>query len=258
MMQVLSPDGTRSQARSLARQSMRNYCKTLVDFLRLPKFDVKDTERLVSFDRWDLFDKALAPGKGTVFATLHMGSWDVGGAVMGQKGYRFSVIVDVFQDRSLNDKVVQIRREKGFNLVPAGRVPKTAMSALRKGQLLGVLIDKPVTDGVTVQFFGAPATLPGGAAVLALRTGASVLPGCLLRNPDGTMSGVVDEPIFPEPTGNWDEDVRVLTQQIMTALEAKIRMDPGQWYMFRPMWPKHVTSQSRQVQEDRGMLLDQC
>ncbi|MDP2726455.1 MAG: hypothetical protein Q8P59_02825, partial [Dehalococcoidia bacterium] len=128
----------------------------------------------------------------------------------------------------------------------------------RKNQILAIMIDRPVAEGVTIQFFGAPATVPAGAAVLALRNGASILPGCLLRNADGTFSGFVKEPIFPTPTGHWEEDVRSLTQQIMTTFEAMIRLDPGQWYMFRPMWPSRSASASRLSDEKMGAVLDRC
>lgn len=236
MRQVLGPSGPQAEVRRLARETMRNYCKTLADFLRLPAVAPAEAAKRVLFDRWDLFERALAPGKGAIFASVHMGSWDMGGVALGVKGYPFSVLADAFREASLNQKVVNTRKEKGFTIIPAGRVPKAAVAALRKNHILGILVDRPVAHGVTVQFFGATVSVPAGAAALALRTGASILPGCLLRNSDGTISGVVDEPIFPEPSGNQEEDVKGLAQRIMTAMESKIRLDPGQWYMFRPMW----------------------
>ena len=258
MRQVLGPAADPGQARRLARASIRNYCKTLADFLRLPRLSGEEIDRLVDFDRWDLFDRALAPGKGAIFATLHIGSWDMGGAAMGRKGYSFSVLTDALKDTSLNRRVVKARQEKGYTIVPTTRVPKAALAAFRKNHIVGLLVDRPVAEGVTVQFFGAPATLPAGAATLALRTGAPILAGCLLRNRDGTFTGLVDEPIFPGTTGRGPEDVRRLTQQIIDSLEAKIRLDPGQWYMFRPMWPGQHVPGAETPQQDRKVVLDQC
>lgn len=257
MRQVLGSSGNEAQAHRLARESLRNYCKTLADFLCLPRLSSKEIGRLVLFDRWDVFERALAPGKGAIFATFHMGSWDVAGAALGSRGYKFSVLADVFQNTSLNQRVLRTRQAKGFSVIPAGRVPKAAVATLRNNQVLGILVDRPVKEGVTVQLFGAPATLPAGAAVLALRTGAAVLPGCLLRNADGTFTGLVDEPIFPTPTGRLQEDVRGLTQQIVSVLEGMVLQDPGQWYMFRPMWRKDASS-TQPPQENREVALDRC
>lgn len=258
MRQVLGAGGDEAQARRLAREAMRQYMKTLADFLCLPRLTGREIERLVVFDRWDLFDRALSYGKGVVFATLHMGSWDMGGAAMGNRGLTFSVLTDVFKTSALNERVVQARRDKGFNIVPAGRVPKAAVSALRKKQILGVLIDRPVTNGVTVRFFGAPCTLPAGMATLALRTGAVILPGCLLRDANDAFRGVALDPIIPNPTGRFEEDVQNLTQEVVDALESIIRLDPGQWFAFRPMWPGRASGGVQPPQDTTNAVLDPC
>ncbi|MDP2726483.1 MAG: hypothetical protein Q8P59_02965, partial [Dehalococcoidia bacterium] len=127
MRQVLGPMADQAQVHHLARETLRNYCKTLADFLYLPKLTGEDVDRLVSFDRWDLFDRALAPGKGAIFVTAHMGSWDLGGAAMGRKGYPFTVLVDAFPGAALNRRIVEIRQEKGFSIIPARGVPKAAV-----------------------------------------------------------------------------------------------------------------------------------
>lgn len=250
--------GSEAQARKLAREAMRHYTKTLADFLRLPRVGNEEIDNLVRFDRWDLFDQGLAHGKGLIFATVHMGSWDMGGAKLGRQGYTFNVLADVFQASALNDKVVKTRQDKGFTIIPAGKVPKSAVAALKRNQILAILIDRPVKEGVTVSLFGAPTTLPAGLATLALRTGAAILPGCLLRNADGTTSGIVHELILPNPTGRLEEDIQDLTQQVVNSLETMILMDPGQWYAFRPMWPGHEENTSAMNGEKRKEALDTC
>jgi KDO2-lipid IV(A) lauroyltransferase len=89
---------------------------------------------------------------------------------------------------------------------------------------------------VEVQFFGQPTMVPAGAAALALKAGAVVVPMGVWRNPDNTYSGVIKPPIVPAATGAWEHDVQALMQRIVHSLEAIIRLHPDQWYMFRPMW----------------------
>jgi len=258
MRQVLGPEGDQAQAGRLARQAMRHYAKTLADFLRLERITPNDIDRTVFFDRWDVFDQALARGKGAIFATMHMGSWDMGGAALGRRGYTFGVLTDVFRETALNAKVVRIRKEKGFAIIPVGRVPKAAMTTLRKNQILGILIDKPVTEGVTIRFFGAPSTFPAGVGALAIRTGAAIIPCCLLRNADDTFSGIVRDPIFPSAAGRFDEEVQKLTQRVVTELESIIRLDPGQWFAFRPMWPGQNAGGVQATLGKREPVADAC
>jgi KDO2-lipid IV(A) lauroyltransferase len=259
MRQVLGPGGDAAAARRLARRSLRNYCKTLADFLRFPRLTEEEVDSLVHFDRWDLFDGALAAGKGVIFATMHIGNWDMGGAAIAKRGYLFAVLADSFGHEGLNRRILQARQDKGIRVVPAGGVPKSMVQTLRNNGVLAMLVDRPVKGGVEVNFFGAPARVPAGAATLALKTGATILPGCLVRLPDNSFLGLVDEPIVPALSGEWGErDVRNLTQRIINSLEGMIRRYPEQWYMFRPMWAgRSPRGKARAVrQEGTGRIPD--
>jgi lauroyl/myristoyl acyltransferase len=92
---------------------------------------------------------------------------------------------------------------------------------------------------VPVEFFGALAEVPAGPARLALRTGARAIPAVLAREPDHEemIRPILDFDLHFQPSGDEEQDVRELTQQIMSSLERFIRQYPDQWFMFRPMWP---------------------
>ena len=91
--------------------------------------------------------------------------------------------------------------------------------------------------GVPVRLFGRDTRWPGGAAALAMKTDALILPGGCWRNPDNTYSIMAAPPIRCESTGDRDGDLRRNMQRIVDALEQIIRRHPDQWYMFRRMWP---------------------
>jgi len=90
-----------------------------------------------------------------------------------------------------------------------------------------------------VDFFGAPAEIAAGPARIALRTGARVIPAVLAREPgnDEMIRPILDFDLRFQPSGEEEEDVQKLTQQIMSSMERFIRQYPDQWFMFRPMWP---------------------
>jgi KDO2-lipid IV(A) lauroyltransferase len=73
-------------------------------------------------------------------------------------------------------------------------------------------------------------------ATLALRTGASILPACMVRDGAGWVIHV-QPPLLGERSARLQTDVQRLTQQTMDAMEAFVRQYPDQWFMFRPMWP---------------------
>jgi lauroyl/myristoyl acyltransferase len=68
------------------------------------------------------------------------------------------------------------------------------------------------------------------------------VPSMVLRGPDrdSLIRPIVDTRTANRfvPTGNEEEDVRVLTRLIMQSLETQIRAHPEQWYIFRRVWPQ--------------------
>jgi KDO2-lipid IV(A) lauroyltransferase len=127
-----------------------------------------------------------------------------------------------------------------MKIIPMERIGPGVLRALRRGDILALLIDVPAPGAsVAVDFFGAVAEVPAGPARLALRTGARVIPAVLAREPghDELIRPILDYDVHFERTGDEERDARELTQQIMSSLERFIRQYPDQWFMFRPLWP---------------------
>ena len=111
------------------------------------------------------------------------------------------------------------------------------LAALRRNEVVGLIVDRNLTESaVTVPFFGAPARLPGGPALLAIRSGAPILAGIAVRRPDGRFEGVIEPPIDVARSGNARRDVEAITGAIAARLEYYIRRHPEQWTVFQPVW----------------------
>ena len=72
---------------------------------------------------------------------------------------------------------------------------------------------------------------------MALRTGAKIVTGYLVRGENRDYIGEVLPPLAFETTGDRELDVQRITQQIVRIQEDQIKRYPDQWYMFRRMWP---------------------
>lgn len=237
MAQVLGPDASPESVQRTVREAVRNYARYLVDFLRMPYITRAELERRLDVPGAPLLDRALEGGRGAIFAGMHMGSWDLGAAWLAQRGYPVHAVVDVFKHPHLNEFIQSARSGTGLRIIPVQQAPRRVLQVLRRGEVLGILIDRPLAgEGVPVQFFGRTTCLPAGAAALALRTGAPVLAMVVLRRPDHTFLGEISSPITFEPSGDRRQDIQALTQRIVLEFEALIRRHPGQWYMFRRMW----------------------
>lgn len=220
------------RAEAVAAASFRNYLRYLVEFLRFPSLSVPAIERAVEVRGVAHLHAAMARGRGAIAIGFHIGNIDLGAAVLAMQGYPVQVVVDRFEPASLDRLIQGYRRAKGLELIPLEQAPRRGLRALRDRQILALLIDKPTPGaGVVVDFFGGPIEIPSGAAVLALRTGAPVVPCVVWRTGIGRFVAEVAPPIDPS-----DRDARALTQRLVAVLEGWVRRDPAQWYPFRRMW----------------------
>lgn len=237
MLQVV---GDRDTAVATAKRAFRNYGRYLVDFVRAPKIRPEAIREKVRFNHWDAIDEAMREGHGVIFVLMHFGNWDMGGPVLAERGYKVNVIAETFEHDRLNEAVVSARQVRGMNVIPAEHAAMGIVRALRRNEILGILIDRPMAEGgVEVNFFGRPTTVPAGPAWIALRTGARVLPAALVRARDSedVTLALVDLEVRVCRTSDMEADVRQLTHRFMESHERFIRAHPDQWFMFRPMWP---------------------
>lgn len=228
--------------RATARRSLVNYCHYLVDFVRFPSLTPAELVSIVDGDEaFANLDKALEHGKGAIVVAMHFGNWDLGAGATAARGYPLAVVAETFPDPRLDAMVVGAREKLGMHVVKMEKTAPSLIRNLRKNGVLALLIDRPVPgEGVPVTFFGRSVEVPAGPARLALRTGACLVPTAFVRKPkdEPGVRIISDFTVGHTRTGDEEHDIRVLTQEIMTAQENFIRRFPEQWYMFREMWAR--------------------
>ncbi|MBA2448291.1 MAG: lysophospholipid acyltransferase family protein [Chloroflexi bacterium] len=238
MAHILGPTADRREVARRVRNVFRNYGKYVVDVLWLPRARFGELDRKLEIVGLDHIDEAMRRGRGLVLVMGHIGNWDWGGAVLAGKGYPVNALVETLRPARWNDRVQAIRARLGVNVIPVEHGVRETFQALRDNQIVGVLIDRPLTsEGVPVRFFDALTRVPEGAARLALRTGAGVVAVGVVRH-GRRLVAHVSPLIDVQPSGDRGRDVQELTQRAMDWLEGVIRRYPDQWFMFRNMWPR--------------------
>ncbi|MGI8967932.1 MAG: lysophospholipid acyltransferase family protein [Chloroflexota bacterium] len=223
----------------MAAKSMRNHCKYLIEFLELPVLSA--TDRIVAGMELlglEHLQNALEQGRGVIMASAHFGTTEVGGLRL--KDFTdFHAVYDTFKPAYLDRLIQRKRLEKGIDLIPASNI-RAMLRVLKHGGTLVVLFDRPMEDGngTPVQFFERETRVPSGPAVLAMKTGATILPVYITREPDFTFRTVISPPVTWTPSGDRERDVQGIMQKLMNTLQAAVTARPDQWYMFRPMWPE--------------------
>jgi lauroyl/myristoyl acyltransferase len=231
------------RVRRAARRAFRNYAKYLVDVMRLDTLEAEDVEKLVQIDNLELLDEARSRERGVLLCTVHVGGMDLLAPALYRFGHEAHVVADDTTYGRLYEHLRAIRARHGLTLI-GWRSLRGLFRALKEGSNLVLFCDGGYRDGdVPVEFLGEPTTFPAGPAALSARSGAPMLPVACSRLADDRFQTRG----LPLITAASDEPAELYraTQALADALGSVIAEDPGQWYMFRPVWPQTDAERAR-------------
>ena len=221
--------------RRLAVQSYEQLGRSLVEVALSRRLPDAALERLVQFDGWEIYERAAAAGKGVVVAVAHFGNWELLARACARRGVRLTAITRRLRG-GLNERLVAARREGGLRELPDKGSTGDALALLRRGEVLAVVVDQNMRPrrGIFVDFFGTPACTTPAAAVLSLRSGAPLIAGFPVRQPDGSHRVRVVGPF--ETTLRGHAGVVALTQAVTVAVEEIVRQHPDHWFWVHRRW----------------------
>jgi len=186
--------------------------------------------------------RAHGQGKGLLLLTGHFGNWEVATvAGMGQfPQYRllFHFVRRPLKPLWLNDFVTRRFQRSGFGTLAKRGSLDVILKLLAGGAILVYVLDQHAggSDGITADFLGHPASTFKSLAVLALYTGAPVIPACCWREPDGTHVLRFDEPLPLIECDDTGEAIRQNTRCYNAALERMLLRHPEQWIWMHRRW----------------------
>jgi len=217
----------------MVRRNFDNFGKYVVDFFQTGKISPEALDRMVKVEHIEYLEQCMSTGKGIIGLSAHLGNWELGANILERHGCRVAAVVRP-QPTTRLDALFQSRRAgRGIHVLPMGGGANPVPAMLRRGELVALLGDLDFSARQRrVPFFGKPARLPRGPAVLAARTGAPILPAFVLREADETFRFCLYPPIMPDQFQSID----TIQERICSALEEVIGNHPDQWFAFDPLW----------------------
>jgi predicted exporter/lauroyl/myristoyl acyltransferase len=190
---------------------------------------------------WEHFTVAQARGKGVLLVIPHLGNWELGGAFLVQHGYKLLVLTQPEPDQKMTELRQSSRARWGVETLVVGEDAFAfieIIKRLQEGATVALLVDRPpAPTAVTVDLFGRPFPASIAAAELARASGCAIIPGYIVRQPDGYLARFFPEiPYDRAAIGQRAARIQ-LTQEILRAFEPAIRQYAAQWYHFVPIWP---------------------
>ncbi len=226
--------------RNIVRRIFLNYGQYLIDFFLIPQLPAHKIKKFFAYLNGEEFlQQALAQGKGAILLTAHLGNWEVGGSILRAKDYSLALVVMSHNTTATNALVNQLRQIKGIKVFEVDQSLFAGIEILhhlRNNGIVAMSGDKDLLDqGRPVTYFGRTASFPIGPVVLAMISGAPLIPAFVLKRPDGRYFGVLEEAIPILLEGRRNDIIDKSLAKTARIFEKYIRSYPDQWYCPDPI-----------------------
>ncbi len=181
---------------------------------------------------------ALRQGRGVIAVTAHFGNFELMPLTWARAHGQLDLVVRPLDNRLLDQSLNRLRSRYGCRVLTRRGIVRDAIRCLRAGRMLGILIDQNMIrrEGLFVDFFGKPACTTPLSAALALRTGAAVFPGFIIRQAPFRHRLVFGREIPTVRTGDLQADLKTNTARHTRAVEDAIRAHPDHWLWIHRRW----------------------
>lgn len=227
------------EAKETARRVFENIGATFAEFINIPDLNKSFFDDNVEVEGFENYLKAKGDGKGVLMLGAHLGNWELLGAVhLIKMGQAASVVYKRAKNHYVTSFIDSVRRSYGVKTIPHRNSVREILASLKRGEGVGILLDQHAgsKEAVVVDFLGRPAATNFGLAVIALKTGAPVVPMFLLREGEGRYRAVYDEPIHLRKSGDYEKDIREATVIFNSMVEKYVRKYPEQWFWVHDRW----------------------
>lgn len=224
----------------VARQSLRNFLRACVEIaVAVESSDDKIKADIPVVGRKHL-DAALAKGRGVLLLSAHLGNFFLVGCRVAVDGLPAFVLVNQPRDGRFAELMDRYRlevRQTTIHARPRPRALRELTEVLRRNQVAVVIADEyRQGSGIEVPLFGKTVIARRGPVSLALRTGAAVVPACMVRQADDSLRLVIEPELELERDRRNAEAIRENTIRITRWLERTVRSYPEQWNWMNIHW----------------------
>jgi len=242
LRRVYGDDVPAEEIRRLAQAHYGHLWRLFGEFLKFRWLSSSRKAALVRVENIEGLAAAVAMGKGVLVLTGHFGNWEVA-TIAGIGNYpevcgRFHFVRRAIKPRWLDALVTRRFNKAGFGVLPKRGSLDAILETLAAGDLIVFPFDQHARppDGIEVEFFGHPAWTFKSLAIIALATGAPVLPATSWREPDGHHVLRFENALTPIECVNTNEAIRMNTRAYNETLERLILARPEQWYWVHRRW----------------------
>lgn len=232
------PEKSDQELKNITKGVFQNIAISICEFLWFPNLTDETLRKLVKHKDLDVMTSRYKLGKGMIMLSGHFANWElIAFATARATKIPFTMIVKTQTNQKVDRVINRHRTKYGNRAVTMEQSVREILSALNNGGIVAMIADQSAPkESVFVEFFGRAVATYQGPAIFALRTGAPLQMGILIRQPDFTYEGIIEEIDYSDIKEYNEQNVIELTQRHTALLEKYIRKYPEFWMWTHRRW----------------------
>ena len=242
LTRVYGAQVSQQQIQLLAQAHYGHLLKLLKELLQFRFLSTQQKKDIVKVEGVPEMIQAFEAGKGVLILTGHFGNFEVS-TVAGIEHFpqvkgRIHFLRRPIKPKWLSDLLTRRFNQAGFGVVGRRGSLEEIVETLERGDAVVFPFDQYARrpEGIEVEFFGYAAGTYKSMALIALATGAPVLPAASWREPDGTHVLQFLPPLIPIVDEDVGVEIKRNTRAFNQALELAIVRHPEQWWWVHRRW----------------------
>ena len=234
-------DFSDEKIKATAKSNFEKLGINVIEFLLMPFIKDREIPERFTVEGKEFFEEALRKGKGAIALGFHFGNWEVTGIISKLLGHNIVALARPLKKQVLlNNFLNNLRESTGLTIIVNENTGKEVMRLLKENKIVAILGDQreKSSRGVFVELFGTKVPTSKGTAMIAMKTGAPVIPVYAVRKGFLRYTFVCGNPIEMERTGNIGELIEKNTRKINAFLETIIKQYPDEWFWVHRRWGK--------------------
>lgn len=236
-------------ADDMARSSLRNFSRSCIEIAFALAARGDELRAYIPLAGKEHLDAALRKGSGVMLLSAHLGNFFLLGTRLALEGYRVSVLVNPPKEKKLAQLMDKYRLQIGQKTIhsrPRMEALKGLAASMRRNEITLVIADEYRRGrGIPVSLFNKTVIARRGPATVALRTGAAIVPACMLRQPNGELELIIEPELVLDRSGKGRGQIEENMARITQWLERTVRAHPGQWNWMNIRWAPQPKQSSR-------------
>jgi KDO2-lipid IV(A) lauroyltransferase len=235
------PEKSLDEREKIAGDSWAQIARTILEYGYLDEiFDLDENNPgtgRIEVKNAEQFTKLRDEGLPAIIFTGHLANFELLPMAAAKFGLEILSMYRTPNNKYAASRVADARKQLARNLVASREGASfQLMSALQRGDHVGVLVDQKFRRGIQIPFFGHDAPSNPLLAKLARRYECPVHGARTVRLPGGRFRlEMTDELVLPR-TPDGEIDIRGTTELVAGVIEGWVREHPEQWLWIHRRW----------------------